>query len=208
MKRIILASGSPRRKRLLKKSDLPFSVHVSSVDEHYESSWTPTEIVTKLAERKAQDVAQHYNDALIIGADTLVVFEDSILEKPANSSEAKIMLQQLSNKTHCVLTGVALIKTNRSNNIIDKTAFVEQTDVVFGKLKDDLIDAYVATGSPLDKAGGYGIQDRLGALFVKKIKGDYYNVVGFPLHRFYDAVDSFAPEYLLRKNLYNQTNEK
>ncbi len=208
MKRIILASGSPRRKRLLQKVDLPFSVHVSSEDEHYNPGWTPNKIVTKLAQRKAHDVAQHYNNALVIGADTLVVFEGSILEKPANSSEAKTMLQQLSNKTHSVLTGIALIKNDSSNNIISETAFVEQTDVVFGRLKDDLIDAYVATGSPLDKAGGYGIQDTLGALFVEKIEGDYYNVVGFPLHRFYTTINSFAPEFLLRKNLQEHTNEK
>ncbi|MGM0546450.1 MAG: Maf family protein [Bacteroidota bacterium] len=208
MKRIILASGSPRRKQLLQQLDLPFTVHPSSVDEHYDCSWMPATIVQTLAERKAKDVAQHYEQSLVIGADTLVVFEDTILEKPTNPSEAKSMLQQLGNKSHQVLTGVYLIKTGASNNIIGQTTFVEKTDVVFGTLKNELIDAYIATGSPLDKAGGYGIQDRFGALFVEKIDGDYYNVVGFPLHRFYNTVDSFAPEFLSRNNLYEQTNEK
>lgn len=208
MKQIILASGSPRRKKLLHKIDLPFSVHASSVDEQYNDNWTPPEIVTNLAERKATDIAQHYNNALIIGADTLVALGDTILEKPANPTEAKTMLQQLSGKTHRVLTGVALIKTEQSNTITNKTTFVEKTDVIFGSLKNELIDAYVATGDPMDKAGSYGIQDPYGALFVKRIEGDYYNVMGFPLHRFYTIVDSFAPEFISRINLHDQTNEK
>lgn len=150
----------------------------------------------ELAQRKAQNVASKYHNAIIIGADTIVTFNDAILEKPTSPSNARTMLQKLSGTTHEVLTGVALIKTNEENNIIDQVAFVEKTEVVFGDLDPQLVNSYVATESPMDKAGAYGIQDPHGALFVKEIRGDYYNVVGFPLHRFYNTMKSFAPEFL------------
>ncbi|MEL7834922.1 Maf family protein [Fodinibius sp. Rm-B-1B1-1] len=196
MKTIVLASGSPRRKTLLNKIDLTFTVTPSEVDEHYNPQWSPAEIVRTLAQRKAEDIAPKYNHGLIIGADTIVAFNDSILEKPSSSSDAKTMLQKLSGKTHEVLTGVTLIKTDNDNNIISQTTFVEKTEVIFGDLDPKLVNAYVATGSPMDKAGAYGIQDPHGALFVKEIRGDYYNVVGFPLHRFYNTMKSFAPDFL------------
>lgn len=207
MKQIILASGSPRRKKLLQQLNLSFQVKVSSVGEHFDPEWSPETIVQNLAKRKAKDVAQHFENALIIGADTIVVFNDKILEKPTSHQEAKQMLQDLSAKTHQVLTGVALYKVDSTNNITDSITFVETTNVIFGDLNPDDIEAYVAGGSPMDKAGGYGIQDDFGAIFVKGIEGDYYNVVGFPLHSFYTTLEHFAPDFLSHVKPNEEVNE-
>lgn len=196
MTNIILASASPRRKKLLRQINLPFTVSPSSVDESYAPDLSPRQIVTKLALRKAKDVAPQYKETLVIGADTIVTFSDRVLEKPKDHQEAQQMLQMLSDNVHRVLTGVALCKVDSSNNISNTMTFTEETDVFFGTLNSDDIKKYVESGSPMDKAGGYGIQDDFGAIFVKRIEGDYYNVVGFPLHSFYNALHSFAPEIL------------
>jgi len=204
---IILASGSPRREKLLKKIGIAFKVHASDAAEDFESHWSPSEIAQSLAERKAKAVSSQYSDALIIGADTIVTYNDKILEKPATPSEANKMLQQLSGHSHEVLTGVSLLKTDASNNIKDSTTFVETTNVIFGNLNPELINSYVATANPMDKAGAYGIQDPHGALFVKAIEGDYYNVVGFPLHSFYNTIASFAPEFLSQQKPYQNSDD-
>jgi septum formation protein len=193
---IILASASPRRKRLLQQINLPFRVDPSSVDESINLKLSPGKIVRQLALRKAKDVSAKYKDALIIGADTIVVFENEVLTKPAHAQEAKNMLSRLSGETHQVYTGVGLCKVDSSNNIIENTSFFEKTEVTFGSLNPDDIDAYIASGSPFDKAGSYGIQDDFGAIFVKRIEGDFYNVVGFPLHSFYKIMHDFAPEFI------------
>lgn len=207
MQQIILASGSPRRKKLLQQINLPFEVKVSSVDETFDAELSASEIAQKLALRKARDIARQCTEALVIGADTIVVFEDEILEKPADEHEAREMLQRLSGRIHHVLTGVALCNVDSSQNITNTTTFVERTKVVFGNLSSEDIETYVASGSPLDKAGGYGIQDDFGAIFVKRIEGDYYNVVGFPLHSFYNRMKSFAPEYYPQVKLNTSYNE-
>ncbi len=193
---IILASGSPRRKKLLQQISPDFQVHPSAVDESYDPNLSPDEIVCELAMRKANDIAPKYASALVIGADTIVTFGNEILEKPATPDEAVNMLHRLSGQTHQVYTGVALCKTDETNNILDHTTFFEITKVMFGNLNPADIDAYVAGGSPMDKAGSYGIQDDFGAIFVKRIEGDYNNVVGFPLHSFYNTVRKFAGEFL------------
>lgn len=197
MNTIILASGSPRRKKLLQQLSLSFQVCPSPVDESYDPNLKPSEIVQQLALRKSTDVASRHPEALIIGADTIVVFGDKILEKPKSKGEARQMLHNLSNQTHQVYTGVALCKTDIQHNIIESTTFFEITNVTFGNLSSSDIDKYVAGGSPMDKAGAYGIQDDFGAIFVKRIEGDYHNVVGFPLHAFYNTLRTFAPDYLL-----------
>ena len=194
MNSIILASGSPRRKKLLQQINIPFQVQVSSVDEEYDPDLAPADIVRTLARRKAEDVARGYKNALIIGADTIVSFETNILEKPRTNQEAKDMLHKLSDQSHSVFTGVALCKSGDSG--IDQThTFFEETCVTFGELRSKDIEQYVQSGSPMDKAGSYGIQDDYGALFVKRIAGDYNTVVGFPLYAFYQELKEFAPEY-------------
>lgn len=198
---LVLASGSPRRKKLLAKLNYSFTVQPSSVNEHFNENERPAHIVQMLALRKAKDIADGQKYSIIIGADTIVVHNQAILQKPESPEEATVMLQTLSNNTHQVLTGTALIKTDQDGSIIDKRTFYESTDVTFGKLEQAEIEQYVASGSPMDKAGAYGIQDDEGAFFVKRIEGDYYNIVGLPLHALYNQLKIFAPELLANSRL-------
>lgn len=195
MKSIILASASPRRRKLLQQINLDFKVRPSDVTEEYDASLSPAEVVQTLAKRKALDIAQQFDDALIIGADTIVIHKNTILEKPSSPGEAENMLHQLSDSMHSVLTGVTLCQKNPEKNQRTHT-FFEETKVIFGKLRSKDITRYVQGGSPMDKAGAYGIQDDYGAIFVKRIEGDYNTVVGFPLYSFYQEMIRFAPEYI------------
>ncbi|MEM6647958.1 MAG: Maf family protein, partial [Bacteroidota bacterium] len=172
---------SPRRKRLLEQIGVSFTVHAADLDETFDPDAGPADIVQSLALDKAVAVAEHHPDALVLGADTVVVLKGDILGKPVDADDASAMLQRLSGQTHTVYTGIALVHSAAQR----AATRVEATDVTFGALTDDEIAAYVATGSPMDKAGAYGIQDDLGACFVSRIDGDYYNVVGLPLHRLY-----------------------
>lgn len=200
--KVILASGSPRRKKLLEQINLDFEVEVSNASEDYKHDQDPSDIVQELALRKAEQIAGHVQytaqDLLVIGADTLVVIDNEILEKPATEDEAFFMLEKLANSHHEVLTGVALVKKYVDGNKTNVLTFVEKTKVIFGHIEKSEIQEYVQSGSPMDKAGGYGIQDDWGSVFVKKIVGDYYNIVGFPLHAFYQKIKSFAPEIIPR----------
>lgn len=203
---IILASQSPRRKKLLELLGFSFSVEPSSCGETYNNNEPPSKIVQELSKRKAMDIARSKTNSLTIGADTIVVFEDRILGKPGSKEEAAAMLRVLSGRSHTVLTGVTLIKTGSEGNILAEETFFEQTLVYFGDLNESEIEAYVTGGSPMDKAGAYGIQDDWGNLFVKRIEGDYNNVVGLPLFALYQHLKSFAPEYLQQLSL-NQNYE-
>ncbi len=178
---LVLASQSPRRRRLLERLGVDFTVRVSPADEVIPPGAVPREIVQTLAAEKATPIAQAEPDTLVLAADTVVALGGEILGKPRSADEATSTLRLLSGTTHTVFTGIAL-HHRRSGRAV--TA-VEATTVTFGTLTDDEIAAYVATGSPMDKAGSYGIQDDLGALFVERIDGDYYNVVGLPLRRLY-----------------------
>lgn len=196
MSKIILASGSPRRKNLLRQIGLSFDVSTSNVSEDYDARLAPEKIVCKLATRKAQDVARSHPNSLVIGADTLVILEQKILEKPASKFQARDMLHTLSGTVHQVLTGVAFVRTTEKSTIEEQHTFFEQTEVKFGHADPAEIDAYIATGSPMDKAGAYGIQDPMAALFIESINGDFYNVMGFPLYTFYKNFKLFAPDLL------------
>lgn len=214
--RIILASSSPRRRLLLRQIGLTFDVIPAVMDEEVTPGSDPASTVEELSLQKALLVAErshvsreadsHPEHALVIGADTIVVLDGEILGKPADPADAAAMLRSLSGRTHQVYTGVALVfgagisgiarvepGTASTRNTFPHHVFHERTDVTFGSLTDEEIAAYVDTGSPMDKAGAYGIQDDLGALFVERIEGDYYNVVGFPLFRFYREVNKLAP---------------
>src|SRR5699024_11260218 len=136
-----------------------------------------------------------HSESYILGADTVVAMNDEIIGKPNSSRQATHILQKLSDKTHEVFTGVALLKTDEKNRIIQKEHFFERTSVTFGRLSPALIHAYLKMGKPMDKAGAYGIQDRWGAIFVQKIEGDFYNVVGLPLHSLFHCLIAFAPEF-------------
>lgn len=188
MKKIILASGSPRRHALLTSIGLQHHVVPSSVEEVFDPTLSADESAISLAIQKAQDVAKYETFDLIIAADTIVVLNNNLLAKPESREEAIGMLQMLSANTHLVITGVSLLTPEKS------TSFSVTTKVTFDSLSIAEIEAYVDTGSPMDKAGGYGIQDDLGSLFVKHIDGDYYNVVGLPLQRLYTELKVLTPE--------------
>ncbi|MBQ8687644.1 MAG: septum formation inhibitor Maf [Ruminococcus sp.] len=170
----ILASGSPRRKELMHYITDDFIIRTSDADETLPEGIAPYEASAHLAGLKAAAVAAEHADALVIGCDTTVILDGKILGKPLDAADAKHMLQTLSGRTHEVVTGVALICKGKMHT------FSETTRVTFYPLTDAEIDAYLATGEPFDKAGSYGIQGK-GALFVKGIEGDYYNVVGLPI---------------------------
>ena len=172
--KIILASNSPRRKELLKKVNLNFDVVVSNIEEDENYNLTPQEYAKHLSFLKANSVYKK-TKGLVIGADTIVCIDNEILGKPKNLEDAKKTLKKLSNKTHSVITGFTIICEDKI--ICD----YEETKVVFNNLSDILIDDYVKTGLPLDKAGSYGIQD--GYNLVKEIVGDYDNVVGLPTNK-------------------------
>jgi septum formation protein len=186
----ILASQSPRRRRLLERLGITFTVHVSPAEEVVPPNAVPKQIVQTLAMQKAHPVAKQHPSALVLAADTVVAFEDQILGKPDSPDDAATTLRRLSGATHTVYTGLAL----HHHETRQAVTAVEATAVTFGALSDDEIDAYVATGSPMDKAGSYGIQDDLGALFVERIQGDYYNVVGLPLRRLYLTIRDAFPD--------------
>lgn len=196
MNPIILASQSPRRKKLLEQIGLSFEVFPSNTEE-ISSQSDPALLVEELALLKAEDVSTKHPDSFIIGSDTVVVHQDQIIGKPKDKQEAFKILSSLSDSTHSVFTGVAFVKSDKSGHILSKITFHEQTKVTFSALEEADIKAYIETGNPMDKAGAYGIQDDLGALFVEGIEGDYYNVVGFPLNRFYRELKSFIPEMTL-----------
>lgn len=192
MLKIVLASKSPRRKKLLTQLGLIFEIAPSDMEEVISSS-VPSEVVEELARQKAEDVATKFSEALIIGADTIVVQEDKILGKPEDETDAVEMLTHLSGRMHSVYTGITLIATNARKQIASAYSFHEETKVWFSALSETEIRAYVNSGSPMDKAGAYGIQDDWGSIFVERIEGDFYNVVGFPLNRFYRELKTFEP---------------
>lgn len=185
---IILASQSPRRAHLLHQIGLTFTIQPSSVAEEINSIHTSEENVRRLSLHKAEDIAQWHEQGIVIGSDTIVVIDGKVLGKPSSRNEAEQMLGMLSGRTHTVFTGFALVDVKTKKSYID----CEHTDVSFRVLSEKEISDYVATGSPMDKAGSYGIQDDFGAVFVEKIVGDYYTVVGFPLSKFYLAFTKFA----------------
>jgi len=164
--------------------------------ESYQSGSSPDSVVRQLSSQKARTVCEGKYNAIIIAADTIVVLDDEVLGQPRNNDDAFSMLRSLSGRIHSVYTGVTLIRTNGDGKESNSVQFVEQTKVNFSTLTDIEIDAYIKSGSPFDKAGSYGIQDDLGCLFVSGIEGDYYNVVGFPLHKFYQHMKHFAPEIM------------
>lgn len=175
---IILASQSPRRRELMELIGLPFRVEVSHVEENVPVGTGPAETVKLLALQKAQAVANLYPNACIIGADTIVDLDGVIFGKPHTPEKAKEYLNTLSGKTHTVHTGLAVITPDGTDVRTDETR------VTFAQLTPGEIDAYVASGDPLDKAGSYGIQGPFG-VHVPHIEGSYFNVIGLPVHLLY-----------------------
>jgi septum formation protein len=177
---LVLASASPRRRELLAQAGLPVVIRPANIPEAPHPGETPSTYVARLARQKAQAVPATPREA-ILAADTTVVIGQSILEKPSDASEARDMLNQLSGRTHAVLTGVCLLWQGNTME------HVERTVVEFAPLTTEEIDWYVSTGEPFDKAGGYGIQG-LASRFVQRIEGCFFNVVGLPVPRVYQLL--------------------
>ena len=186
-----LASASPRRAQLLTLIELDFKIIASSINEDNIETKDPVEYVKTLAHAKAKDVAKNLKKGIVIGADTIVVLDDCVIGKPRDFSEAKDMLTQLSGRTHIVYTGFSLIAQPSGKEVTD----CEATSVHFRRLSSNEIDYYINTGSPFDKAGAYGIQD-ISAVFIDRIEGCYYNVVGFPLAKFFVTFRDFANSFV------------
>lgn len=184
MKKIILASASPRRKELLTLAGVDFTVDVADADESLEDGISPDEAVKKLAEIKAKAVFEKHPESIVIGADTVVAVDGKILGKPKNYDEASEMLNTLSGKKHFVFTGVCIVSKEKT------TVFCQKTAVEFYPLSQSEIDDYIESGDCFDKAGGYGIQTN-GCVLVKGIEGDYFNVVGLPVAETVRALKEF-----------------
>ena len=187
MKTIILASASPRRKEILEKTGLKFKVDASDYEEEIDYSLRPHELARFLSREKAKAIVNKYTNALIIAADTFIVFKGKILGKPHTEEEAKRMLKMLNNNTHSVITGFTIIDTNDNKKLSGSV----ETKVYFKKLTIKEIESYIKSKEPLDKAGAYAIQG-LGAVIVKKIEGDYFNVMGLPLSALMESLKKFG----------------
>jgi len=174
--RLVLASGSPRRREILSLFNKELEVIASQISETQLPNELPKDYVTRLAKDKAQDIAKNCPNSLVIGADTIVLYKDIVLGKPTSIDNAREMLEMLSGKWHEVLTGVAVINTYTDQYLVD----VCQTRVKFSQLTASEIDWYIQTDEPFDKAGAYAIQG-YGSIFVEEIQGNYLNVVGLPI---------------------------
>lgn len=182
---IYLASKSPRRKKLLQQINLK-NIHTVEIDldEKFSSSEKPISIVLRLSKEKLNLALEKIHSGVIITADTIVVVDNKIIGKPKDENDAERILKLLSNRTHIVYTGFCVYNAVKDKLIND----YEKTFVKFRKLKTDEIKDYINSGSPMDKAGAYGIQEDYGAVFVEKINGCYYNVVGLPLQKVYQSL--------------------
>lgn len=190
-KQIVLASQSPRRRELLEGIGLDFITHPSKFEEK-DTHISPEELALHNAMGKAQEVSRHYKDALIIGVDTVVAFNEHFLGKPKDKEDHKRILRILSNTTHKVISAICIIDTRSKKNV---TA-IETTLVTVDKLDESDIEAYVNSGEGDDKAGGYAIQG-VGCLFCSKIEGDYFNVVGLPMYRLRKLLKEFGIKKLV-----------
>jgi septum formation protein len=183
---LVLASSSPRRAEILRAVGWPFEAHAAGVDETRRAGEPPEDFVRRLAREKAEAVAQSRLFGLVLGADTTVVVDGELLEKPRDAEDARRMLRRLSGRWHEVLTGVALVRAETGRT----TVGLERTRVRFAETSEEEVAWHVETGDVLDKAGAYAIQGRA-ALFIRAIDGDYWNVVGLPVRLVYELARAF-----------------
>lgn len=172
--RLILASASPRRKELLKNAGYEYEVCPADIDETMPEGVEPETACEILSRKKAQAVLEENPDAVVLGSDTIVVLGNTILGKPENEEDAKAMLRALSGRVHQVYTGLCVCSKEKTLSLVSRA------DVRFYNLSDAVIDAYIATKEPMDKAGAYGIQG-VGSMLVRSIEGDYFTIVGLPM---------------------------
>lgn len=176
--KIILASQSPRRKSILENLGVAFEIYKNSTEEKLHDHLSPEVNVMSIAFEKAINVAKDFENDIVLAADTIVVYENEILEKPIDSLDALRMLKKLNNARHYVYTGIALINIKENIKVVD----YEKTEITFKNNSIETLKRYCDTGEPDDKAGAYAIQDK-GAVLVEKINGDYFNIVGLPISK-------------------------
>ncbi|HVE58120.1 MAG TPA: Maf family protein [Pyrinomonadaceae bacterium] len=192
--KLILASGSPRRAEILTSVGWEFTKDSADIDETELTGELPEDYVQRLAKEKAETVAQKYTDAIILGADTTVVIDDQIIGKPVDLADAKRMLKMLAGNWHEVLTGVAIVEVSSLRSQIPSlksVAGIQRTRVKFAEMSKNEIEFLAEKGEPLDKAGAYAVQAQA-ALFIEKIEGDYWNVVGLPVSLVYGLIQDLS----------------
>lgn len=187
MKKIILASKSPRRREILEMLQWNFEVAYQEMEERFEENLSLEENMQKIALKKAKAMEEKYQDQLILACDTMVVLDGESFGKPKEEEDAKRMLRLLSGKQSHVYSAVALVHKALGK----EETFVEKTKIYFHPLSEEEIAQYVATGEAMDKAGGYAVQG-VGSIFIEKIEGDYWNVVGLPISRVYQALKRWS----------------
>ncbi|CCU78496.1 Septum formation protein Maf [Halanaerobium saccharolyticum subsp. saccharolyticum DSM 6643] len=184
--KLVLASASPRREEILKKLNLKFTIVPAKINEENFSNSDPIELVKTLALEKAKSVSELVEEAIVIAADTVVVFKGQILGKPADEADAKNMLKSLNSNQHQVITGLAVLNSSKEKIFVEHNI----TDVKMTNMTEKEIDNYIETGEPMGKAGSYAIQG-YGGLFVEEIKGSYHSVMGLPIHQLAKLLDKF-----------------
>lgn len=194
MKKIVLASASPRRKEILEITGLNFHVCASDYEEDFDLSLKPHKLARFLSRKKAEAVAHKYRGAIIIAADTFIYFKNRLLGKPRTGEEAERMLRLLNGNVHSVITGFTILDTE-NGQIVSKSVV---TKVYFRTLDEEEIRTYIRSGEPLDKAGAYAVQG-LGAVFIERIEGDFFNVMGLPLSALTESLKKFGVDVLKQR---------
>lgn len=182
---LILASSSPRRQYLMREAGFQFSVQVPNIDESFPADMPVEQVPLYLAKKKAEIFKTQLKDEIVITSDTVVILNDSILNKPADYNEAVSMLSRLSGQTHSVITAVCLMSKDKTD------CFEDRTEVTFKKLSPSEIDYYIKNYKPFDKAGAYGAQDWIGLTAITSIRGSYFTVMGMPMHLVYERLLAF-----------------
>lgn len=183
---LILASNSPRRQQLLRELGIEFTVQVRPTDELFPADMPTSEVAGYLAQHKAEQFAHDLGEKLILCADTVVVVDNEILNKPTDAIEARAMLQKLSGREHQVITGICLLSPEGYQTISDVA------NVVFKTLTESEIDYYITHYRPFDKAGAYGVQEWIGMIGISRIEGSFYTIMGLPLHKVYELLSEYA----------------
>ncbi|WP_234735840.1 Maf family nucleotide pyrophosphatase [Tellurirhabdus bombi] len=181
----VLASGSPRRQQLLRDADFDFRVEVRPTDETFPADMPVTEIPAYLATQKAEQFRADLGNQLVLCADTIVVVDNDVLNKPKDAAEAALMLKRLSGRTHQVMTGICLLSQEET------VALTDIATVFFRPLEDEEIQFYVQKYQPLDKAGAYGTQEWIGMTGIERIEGSFYTIMGLPVHRVYELLKKY-----------------
>ncbi len=184
-KPLLLASNSPRRQQLMRDAGFEFTVKVKDTDEDFPKTMPAVEVPAYLARKKAEAFRQELGNQIILTADTIVVIENEILNKPKDDLEASQMLRKLSGRQHQVITGVCVMTQESTES------FIDIANVFFRELTDLEIDYYIKTCRPFDKAGAYGVQDFIGMVGIPRMEGSYFTVMGLPVHKVYDALSKY-----------------